>query len=137
VITNEKWMGSTPWQSLRCLAITCKISWSSNKVWEFHKGNGNMYQTSQHFGQTGEKNLKQLGNAIINSKKIHKWTRYTRVGSCKNSHQLEVRKHVNKNLDVGHQWCDTNCHTLIQKFITPKPDKINAQTLHQNNHEWV
>ena len=78
-----------------------------------------------------------MENSSIKSKKIHKSTRHTRVGSCKKSDQLEVKKHGIKNHEVAHQWCDTNCHTLIQKFITHKPDKINSQTLHQNHHECV
>ena len=82
-------------------------------------------------------NLKQLGNATNNSKKIHMWTRHSRVGSCKKSIHLEVKKHGSKNHEVGHQWCDTNCHTLIQKIITHKPAMINSQTLHQNHHECV
>ena len=82
-------------------------------------------------------NLKQLGNGMINSKKNHKSTRHIREGSCKNSNQFEFKKHGNENHEVGHQWCDTNCHTLIQKIISHKPDKINSQTLHQNHHECV
>ena len=78
-----------------------------------------------------------MENSSIKSKKIHKSTRHTRVGSCKISIHLEVKKHGNENHEVGHQWCDTNCHTLIQKIITHKPHKINSQTLHQNHHECV
>ena len=71
------------------------------------------------------------------SKKIHKSTRHTRVSSCKIWGHLDVRKHGNENHEVGHQWCDTNCHTLFQKIITLKPQMINSQTLHQNHHECV
>ena len=35
--TEEKWMRLTPMQNLRCLVITYEISWSYNKIWEFHK----------------------------------------------------------------------------------------------------
>ena len=38
---------------------------------------------------------------------------------------------VKKNHEVAHQWCDTNCHTLIQQIITHKPEMINSQTLHK------
>jgi hypothetical protein len=133
----DKWMGLKPWQSLGCLVISCKISCPSNKVWAFHKWNGNMYHTKSTFWSNRGENLKQMENAMNNSTKNHIQTRHTRVGSCKNSIHFEVTRHGYENQQVAHQWCDTNCHTLLQKFITHNPDKINSQTLHQNHHECV
>ena len=98
---------------------------------------GTSVTKSQHVTKQGTKISNKWENASIKSKKIHKSTRHTRVSSCKILGHLDVRKHGNENHEVGHQWCDTNCHTLIQKFITHNPDKINSQTLHQNHHECV
>ena len=133
----DKWMGLKPWQIWGCLVISCKISCPSNKVWAFHKTNGHMYHIRSTFWSNRGENLKQMENGTNKSKKNHVQTRHTRVGSCKNSAQLEVKKHGIKNHQVTHQWCDTNCHTLLQKFTTHNPDKINSQTLHQKKHECV
>ena len=111
----DKWMGLKPWQSLGCLVISCKISCPSNKVWEFHKWNGNMCHKRSTFWSNRGENLKQMENGTNNSTKNHIQTRHIRVGSCKKSIHLEVKKHGNENHEVGHQWCDTNCHTLIKK----------------------
>ena len=74
---------------------------------------------------------------MINSRKIHTQTRHVRDHSCKIWGHLDVRKHGNENHEVEHQWCDTSCHTLIQKIISHKPQMINPQTLYQNHHECV
>jgi len=44
---------------------------------------------------------------------------------------------VNKNHTFAYHWCDTNCHTLIQKFISIKPQMGNPQTLYGNEDQCV
>ena len=67
-----------------------------------------------------------MENSMINSKKIHTSTRHAKDGSCKISSDLDKGKHVNKNHTFAYHWCDTNCHTLLQKFTTSKPQMINV-----------
>ena len=74
---------------------------------------------------------------MINSKKIHIQTRHVIDDSCKIWGQLDVGKHVNKNHTFAYHWCDTNCHTLIQKFMSIKPQMGNPQTLYGNEDQCV
>ena len=78
-----------------------------------------------------------MENSKINSKKIHTQTRHVISHSCKISSDLEARKYMNKNQEDAHHWCDTNCHTLIQKFISIKPQMGNPQTLYGNEDQCV
>ena len=74
---------------------------------------------------------------MIKSKKIHTQTRHVIDDSCKIWGHLEARRHVNKNHTFAYHWCDTNCHTLIQKFISIKPQMRNPQTLYGNEDQCV
>ena len=98
---------------------------------------GTCVTQSQHLTRQGRKiSNKWKMPQIIPRKFTCKLDIQEQVHAKKSSH-LEVKNHGNENHEVAHQWCDTNCHTLIQKFITHKPDKINSKTLHQNHHECV
>jgi len=59
--------------------------------------------------------INQIGNAFKNSRKIDTHSKHAQVYSCKNPDHFEFKKHGNKNHEVGHEWCDTNCHTPNQK----------------------
>ena len=78
-----------------------------------------------------------MENSKINSKKIHTSIRHTRDHSCKIWNDLDKRKQVNKNCEFAYHWCDTNCHTLAQKFISIKPQMRNPQTLYGNEDQCV
>ena len=108
--TEEKWMRLTPMQSSRCLVITYEISWSCDKIWEFHKRFGNVYHMKSTNDHIWKKILNQMENRMINSKKIHTQTRHVKDHSCKIWGHLDARKHVNKIRENAWSWYDTKCN---------------------------